>query len=118
MSRAVKIIRFTAIVTKNDQGFIARAVELPLTNAPTTRTKTQREAFKKLKEAVTQWLEWRADEGRLAEILDDAGFVGAIGSSKAEPRIYSTENISLPLPENWLRKNENGGERHASDAGG
>src|SRR5438046_929281 len=79
MGRAIKTIRF-----------IARAVELPLTNTPTSRTKTQREALKKLKEGVAQWLEWRADEGRLAKILDGAGFVAAVGSSNAEPHIYST----------------------------
>jgi predicted RNase H-like HicB family nuclease len=104
MSRAVKTIAFTAIVIKNERGFLARAVELPLTVAPSAPAKTQREAVKNLKEAVAQWLERQADDGRLAEILNEAGFVGSIGSDKAEARIYSNEQISLPLPENWLRK--------------
>jgi hypothetical protein len=104
--RAVKNISFTAIVTRNDQGFVARAVEIYLPNGynGAFSGKTQREAIRKLREAAAQWLEWRADEGVLADVLDEAGFVGAVGSDRAEARIYSSKEISLPLPRNWLQK--------------
>ncbi len=117
--RAVKRISFTAIMTRNAYGFVARAVELHLSNGynGTFSGKTQREAIKNLREAAAQWLEWRADEGVLADVLDEAGFVGAVGSDKAEARIYSSKEISLPLPLNWLRKKhgKSEGDNHANN---
>jgi hypothetical protein len=97
MSRAIKTIRFTAIVVENERGFVARCVELPLSNTyqnGSTPAKTQLGAIKNLKEAVVQWLEWRADEGVFPAVLDELGFVGTIDSEKTEARIYSTKELS------------------------
>ncbi len=118
MSRRVKRIRFSGIVTRNDQGFVARAVELPLTNGynGAFQGKTQREGVKRLKKAAAQWLGWRADDGTLAKVLDDLGFRGAIGSDTTEAHVYSTPEIELPLPRNWLRKKEGDSEREGEHA--
>ena|SRR5579864_4717371 len=115
--RAVKTISLTAIVTKNDDGFIARPAELYLPNGynGSFSGKTQREAIKKMKEAAAQWLHWRADDGVLARELDEAGFVGSIGSSKAEAHIYSSKKISLPLPDNWLQRKDDQPEEKGLD---
>jgi hypothetical protein len=114
MSRAIKIIHFTAIVVKNELGYVARCVELSLPNTyqnGSVPAKTQQGAIKNLKEAVAQWLEWQADDGVLARALDELGFVGTIDSDKTEVRIYSTKDLSLPLPKNWLRKKDDGERR-------
>jgi predicted RNase H-like HicB family nuclease len=122
MSRAITKVRFSAIVIKTDNGYSARPVELPIGDGFSSQGysldfqgKTQREALKKLKEAAAQWLEWRADEGNLAGLLGELGFKGAIGSDTAEVYVSATEDISLSLPKNWLRKKD-GAERQDGHA--
>src|SRR5262249_18272967 len=117
MSQALKTICFTAIVAKNDDGFVARPVELYLPNGywGSFSGKTQREALNKLKEAAADWLGWRANDGTLADVLDEAGFLATVDSPTLEPRIVSTEDIFLPLPKNWFKKKKGAIERQGSD---
>ena len=67
-------IKFTATVIWKGKGcYVAHAAELPVQAEPAT---TQRGAIKNLKGAVTARLLKAAHEGKLATLLDDAGYHG------------------------------------------
>lgn len=119
MSRAIKTIKFSAIVVKNERGYVARPVELFLPNTYLNGSRpapTQWEAINNLRQAVTQWLESHTDNVDLFHRLTELGFVGAIDSDKAEARIYANKEISLPLPTHWLRKEEGNPEQRENHA--
>jgi predicted RNase H-like HicB family nuclease len=97
--RPLSIISITAVVFKNDHGFVARAAELPLVSSP---AKTRSLAVKDLTEALNVFLTAQADHGTLLATLDQAGFTGAIGSNKVEAHVYSSKIITVPLPSGAL----------------
>ncbi len=111
--RSTSVINISAMVFRNDHGFVARAVELPLVSAP---AKTQAKAIKDLTDALSIFLARQADQGTLLATLDRAGFHGAIGSNKVDARVYSSSTISAPLPLGALTNAARG--RHNAGEGG
>ncbi len=93
-----------AVVFRNEQGFFARAIEVPVISTPAART--QRGALRNLEVALGFWVTDWSVEGRLASSLEEAGFRGAVDSSNLEVHLYDRKSISVPIPANWLRKKE------------
>jgi len=95
MRRAIQTITVTATVFRNDKGFFARAVELPIVSTPAART--QRGALKNLTIAVGFWLTDMSVEGMLVSALDEAGFRLGIDSRNLEVHIYDSKPLTVPL---------------------
>lgn len=69
-------IKFTTSIVKTEKGrYTAHADEFPVAAEAAT---TQRGAIKNLKDAVLDHLRRAAHEGRLANVLNDAGFGGGL----------------------------------------
>ena len=91
-------ILFNAIVYRNERGFVARAVELPIAGSPAP---TQRSAVKNLKDALRAWTAAATKDGSLDAKLDAAGYEGRVPVSRntvLEVSIYDSPRISLPVP--------------------
>ena len=92
-------IKFTATVIWKGKGcYIARADELCITISPAT---TQRGAKRKLRETVLARFHEAAQDGKLQDLLDDAGYAGMLigsGPVTLECHILDTDTITLPLP--------------------
>jgi hypothetical protein len=113
-------IKFTAtIVWKGKGGYVARADELSIVVPATT---TQRRAIRKLKDAVLARFRQAATEGKLAALLDDAGYHGDMiyrPETTLEDYAFNRETISVPLPHTLpmidraaRRKRDNDDERN------
>jgi hypothetical protein len=113
----IKIV-FTASIVKIDKGcYAARSDELSVTSG---RASTQRGAIKQLKSAVLIRLRKAAETGKLAEILDDAGYFGDRVDSKDATMssfAFNNDTVSVQLPRqfsalNRTRREETGEERN------
>ena len=88
-------IRLTAWIFRNDWGFVARALELPVVSAPAS---TKRGAVKSLKLKMKAYVEEMKRERQLSSILNDSGFRGWIGDRRLNVEFYDFVSISVPLP--------------------
>ena len=112
-------LKFTATIVKRGQGcYIARSPESSIAAEPAS---TQRSAIKKLKDAVLAAMRQAATDGRLASVLEDAGYISDLlfmGNSVLNCHVFGdSETVSLPLPNqlatidrNARRKWESGDE--------
>ena len=90
-------IRVTAYIFRNDYGFVARALELPIVSAPAN---TQRGAVKNLKDKLKTYLDDLAEHRGLSRVMDDAGFRGWIGRGEMKVDFINSVPITLPVPRN------------------
>ena len=92
-------LKFTAtIVWKGKGRYVARADELSIVVPAAT---TQRGAIRKLKDAVLARFREAAAQGRLATILDDAGYHGDMiywNGITLQYHTFNSETVFLPLP--------------------
>lgn len=112
-------IKFTASIVKRDKGcYVAHADELPVVAAPAT---TQRGAIKNLKDAVLGYLRRAAQEGRLANVLDDAGYGGGLiyfPDATLECHNLDTPTLLLRLPRQRKSASRKNGKQPESEREG
>jgi hypothetical protein len=92
-------ISVTVFIFRNQCGFVARALELPVVSAPVN---TQRGAVKNLKDKLKTYLDDLAEHKGLSRIIDDAGFRGWIGRGGMKVDFNDRVSIALPVPRNAL----------------
>lgn len=88
-------IRVDAWIFRNENGFVARALELPVVSEPAN---TQRGAVKQLKEQIKSYLDDLNATDELFDSISDNGFRGSIGSQELKVNFYSSARITLALP--------------------
>jgi len=105
----MSFIKFTAVIISKRKGrHLARADELGIAASPAT---TQRGALRNLKLAVYAELKQAAATGRLADLLNDAGYPGMVilfkdVTATLERFVWNQDTITLRLPR--IRKRTRG----------
>lgn len=103
-------IKFTASIIRKDKGsYVAHADELSIRAEPAT---TQRGAIKKLRDTVREHLRKADNEGKLAELLNDAGYTGKLSGfpdMTLECHILDTRTVLVRLSPK--RKRPRGGRQ-------
>ncbi|HXI40970.1 MAG TPA: hypothetical protein VNH83_13385 [Bryobacteraceae bacterium] len=88
-------IRFDAWIFRNEHGYVARALELPVVSAPAN---TRRGAVKDLKDKMKTYLDELSEHDRLSSVIYDAGFRRWIGERVLKVNSYDSVSVTLPLP--------------------
>ena len=88
-------IRIDAWIFRNQHGFVARALELPVVSAPAN---TRRGAVKNLKDRMKIYLDDLAEHDGLSSVMDDNGFRRWIGEREMKVTFYDSVSVTLPLP--------------------
>jgi hypothetical protein len=97
-SRPKFTIRMNAYIFENEDGFVVRALELPVVSEPAS---TQRGAVKRLKGKMKTHLDKLNAANELSAVLDEAGFRSWVGSLEVKVTFNNSAEITLPLPEVW-----------------